>query len=97
MAWLSYAIGLVACLVLLPNPLRQFLSGGGGFSSAPPRVRRIPRPAVNESLLALDDWPANLTCPGDAYAAHLFSKEPLVVYIENFLSPTERAHLLDIR
>lgn len=96
MAWLSYAIGLLACLVFLPNPLSQLLRGGG-FSSAPPRMRRIPRPAVNESLLALDDWPGNLTCPGDAYAAHLFSKEPLVVYIENFLSPAERAHLLDIR
>lgn len=96
MAWLSLAIGLLACLIFLSNPLSQLLTG---LSPSPPQIRRIPRPAVNESLLALDDWPANLTCPGDArgYSAHLLSRTPLVVYIENFLAPAERAHLLEIR
>lgn len=102
MSWLSLAIGLLACLVFLSNPLSQLLTGLlSSFSSSPQQqMRRIPRPAVNESLLALDDWPANLTCPGDddrGYSAHLLSRAPLVVYIENFLAPAERAHLLEIR
>lgn len=103
MAWLSLAVGLLACFVFLSNPLSQLLAS---FSSSPPQIRRIPRPAVNESLLALDDWPGNLTCPGEGrddaahggyFSAHLLSRAPLVVYLENFLAPAERAHLLEIR
>lgn len=92
----SYLVGLLACLLFLYTPLSQLLLGSE--CSAPPRqIRRTPRPAVRSDLLAAEDWPGNLTCPGDAYSVHLFSKEPLVVYIENFLSAGERAHLLEIR
>lgn len=97
---ISYAVGLLACLLFLYTPLSQLLLGGGSDSSAPPpppQIHRTPRPAVKTDLLAAEDWPGNLTCPGDAYSVHLFSKEPLVVYLENFLSPGERAHLLEIR
>lgn len=102
MSWLSLAIGLLACLVLLPNPIGQLLSSVLSLSSTPPQIRRTPRPAINESLLALDDWPGNLTCGDDVdgvggYKAYVLSRAPLVVYIEGFLKPEERAHLLEIR
>lgn len=92
---ISYAVGLLACLFFLYNPLSQLLR----LDRAPPPIRRTQRPAVNESLLALDDWPGNLSCPADGgdYRVHLFSKEPLIVYVEGFLSAAERAHLLEIR
>lgn len=91
----SYAVGLLACLLVLYTPLSQLIFGRP--PSAAPSIRRTPRPAVNESLLALDDWPGNLTCGEDRYSVHLFSKEPLIIYIQGFLSLEERAHLLDIR
>ncbi|KAF3770046.1 hypothetical protein M406DRAFT_284568 [Cryphonectria parasitica EP155] len=92
---LSYIVGLLACLLVFYNPLSQLLNLS---PSAPPQIRRTPRPRVDESLLALDDWRGNLSCPDDAdsYRVHVFSKAPLVIYIESFLSRAERAHLLEI-
>lgn len=90
---LVYAVGLLAVLLVLYN--NGTLAPA---ASRAPQMRRTPRPLVQEHLLALDDWPANLTCSEDhGYAVHLFSKEPLVVYVEGFLDAAERAHLLEIR
>ncbi|OIW33815.1 2OG-Fe(II) oxygenase family oxidoreductase [Coniochaeta ligniaria NRRL 30616] len=93
----SYVVGLVAVLVLFHDPISQLLSSSPG---AVPQLQRTPRPRLNTELLALeDDGTANetgITCPPDAYSVHIFSREPLVLYIEGFLSPEERAHLLDI-
>ncbi|KAK2604484.1 hypothetical protein N8I77_007411 [Diaporthe amygdali] len=87
---LSYVVAVLA-FVLLYNPITELLS------SAPPQIRRTPRPRVNETLLALEDSTnQTLQCPGDEYSVHIFSKEPLVIYIEKFLSAGERSHLLDI-
>jgi prolyl 4-hydroxylase len=91
----SYAIGLLACTLVLYSPLSQLLYSP--YAAVAPQMRRAPRPAINESLLALDDWSGNLSCERHGYAVHLFSKAPLVFYIEDFLSPSERAHLLEIR
>lgn len=92
----SYIVGLVACVVLFYNPISQLLS-----PEAVPQIRRMPRPQLNTELLALEDEGiANATiagCPADAYSVHIYSREPLVLYIEGFLSAEERAHLLDIR
>ena len=87
----SYVIGLCAVL-LLYNPLVQYLS------PQPARIPRTPRPAINESLLAIDS-PGDTVpvCDADAYAVHILSKAPLVVYIENFVSADERRHLLELR
>lgn len=92
---LSYGVGLLACALVLYTPLSQLLLSP--HAAVAPQMRRAPRPAINESLLALDDWPGNLSCEDAGYAVHLFSKAPLVVYIEDFLSASERAHLLEIR
>lgn len=48
-----------------------------------------------------DDRPLN--CPGgpgvdgSAYQTHILSHDPLVIYIENFLSDSEADHLVDVR
>lgn len=86
----TYLLALVPFLLLFSNPIVQF------FSPSPPRIRRLPRPQLNEDLLALEST-SNYTCPPNTYAVHVFSRAPLVVYIENFLSPDERTHLLEIR
>lgn len=87
----SYVIGLFAIL-LLYNPLVQYLS------PQPAKIPRTPRPAINESLLAIDSSGDTVpVCKLDAYAVHILSKAPLVVYIENFVSADERRHLLELR
>lgn len=89
----AYVVAFLAFLVLY-NPIVQMLS-----PEQVPRIHRTPLPRVNESLLALEDDADGtaLQCPEDSYSVHIVSKEPLVVYIENFLSVDERSHLLEIR
>lgn len=90
----SYVVGLVAIIVVLYNPLIQLLSPGT------PRIQRTPRPQINTDLLALEQITGNETgvqCPQDSYSVHVLSRAPLVLYIEGFLHPEERAHLLEIR
>ncbi len=38
-----------------------------------------------------------LSCPSHSYNTYILSHEPLIIYIENFLSASEATHLLDIR
>ncbi len=92
-AMFSYILGGLAILVLFFDPISQLLSPGA------PRIVRTPLPReLNEDLLALESaHHNNSACPPDAYSVRIFSKAPLVIYIENFLSPEERAHLLEIR
>ncbi|KAI1777829.1 hypothetical protein F4818DRAFT_326844 [Hypoxylon cercidicola] len=87
----SYVVGGIAIFLFAYNPVLQYLSPG------PSRLPRTPRPRINESLLAIDGPNSTaLDCPPDSYSVHIFSKAPLVIYIENFLSQDERAHLLEI-
>lgn len=89
---ISYIVALVAFVVFFSDPIARLFSPGGS------RITRMPRPQMNESLLAIEYPNATaLSCPPDAYSVRVFSKEPLVLYIEGFLSSEERAHLLDIR
>lgn len=89
----SYIVGLLAIL-LLYDPLTRYLTAG----QEPRPLPRTPRPRINESLLALETSDETaLKCAPDAYSVHILSKAPLVVYIENFLAPDEREHLLEIR
>ena len=91
----SYIVGLVACLIIFANPITDLLYGKP--SGRPASSKLSPRPELNESLLAIDgpDAPA-LQCPQDTYKARVLRREPLVVYLEDFLSEEERNHLLTI-
>ena len=86
---LSYILAAVVAFIGINAVLR---------SGSPSQQTRAPRPHLNESLLAIDH--ANATapeCPPDAYVARVLSREPLVLYLENFLSESERQQLLEIR
>jgi prolyl 4-hydroxylase len=39
----------------------------------------------------------NLTCPHHKYVINIFSNQPLIVYIQSFLSEEEADHLVRIR
>ncbi|KAI0480384.1 hypothetical protein GGR56DRAFT_269679 [Xylariaceae sp. FL0804] len=97
----SYIVAGLACLLfLLYDPIAQcFSSSSAAPGEQPARLPRTPRPRINESLLALDnddDVAAPPDCAPDAYVAHILSRAPLVLYVENFVSADERAHLLEI-
>lgn len=94
---LSYIIGILAIGLFLANPISQFFfPQQDGASTGEHGL--APRPRLNESLLALvGPNDTALECPSDTYGARILRKEPLVVYLEGFLSEHERRHLLEIR
>lgn len=100
---LSYIVGILVAAIFLVNPISQMLFGGQRQSQQNLHHRRpsaslSPRPQLNESMLALDGpHDAGPQCPPAAYVARILRREPLVVYLEGFLSDEERKHLLDIR
>jgi prolyl 4-hydroxylase len=89
---ISKLLAFVAFLILFYNPIYELLTPSA------PKIRRTARPQINEDLLALESPRANQTqCAPNSYSVHVFSREPLVLYIENFLTLAEREHLLEIR
>ena len=90
----SYVVAILAALVFLSNPIANY------FYPETALVRRnfSPPPKLNESLLAINKPnDTNPQCPPDTYVAHVLKSQPLVIYLENFLSVNDRKHLLDIR
>ncbi|KAF7588169.1 hypothetical protein BBP40_006106 [Aspergillus hancockii] len=49
-------------------------------------------PLLNGSILSLDDG-VEVSCPPDTYRVHILRHDPLVIYIEDFLSSEEADHL----
>ncbi|KAI1879388.1 hypothetical protein JX265_002342 [Neoarthrinium moseri] len=88
-----YIVGGFAILLFFYQPVVQFFSPDSGRV-----IPHTPRPAINESLLAIDaaNETAPLNCPEDAYSVHILSKAPLVIYVENFISKAERDNLLEL-
>jgi len=91
----SYVVALIPFFLILYNPIVQLLA-----PRAAPAIRRTPRPQLNEDLLALETPAQQLNasqCPPDSFSVHIFAREPLVLYIEDFLSLDERRNLLALR
>lgn len=101
---LSYAVALIGILIVFNSPLNNLLfSNNVNPNQCPgqiPQLHRIPLSKLNlkEDLIALEGN-SSLQCMPHTPApvVHVYSREPLVLYIENFLSLDEREHLLGIR
>ena len=100
---LSYAVALIGILIVFNSPINDLLFSGGNQQQCPgqiPQLRRIPLPklSLKKDLIALEGN-SSLQCVPytPAPVVHVYSREPLVLYIENFLSLDDRNHLLDIR
>lgn len=74
--------------ILAGAPLSRSLFGAR--KQDPPEEISFERSA---SLVISED---NLTCPHHAYNVHIFSRDPLVIYIQSFLSNEEAEHLVRI-
>lgn len=96
-----FVIAVLPLFFVFSSEIFTFLSGAlcpsCNCESAKP-LHRIPRPQLRPEFLALENGTdARLGCEDVGYKMHVFSREPLVVYFENFVSAREREHLLDIR
>lgn len=89
---ISYIFALLPLYILLYLPLSNLL---------------FPRPilttstfTLNTTFIATEDTdvfnPA-ASCPPHSYELHILSQEPLMIYIENFLSKEEQEHLVKVR
>jgi hypothetical protein len=85
---LGYALALIPFYLFVYVPVSQMLYGP---SQKPPSTSVA---NSNASSIASDE---PLSCPRHSYTTHILSQEPLIIYIENFLSTDESAHLLKIR
>ncbi|ODA78233.1 hypothetical protein RJ55_05614 [Drechmeria coniospora] len=48
---------------------------------------------ASEPAAPISIIPDDYTCVHPPYRAHIFSQSPLIVYLENFITPDERVHL----
>ncbi|KAI1266350.1 2OG-Fe(II) oxygenase family oxidoreductase [Xylariaceae sp. FL1019] len=91
----TYVVALCAVVLVFNSSVLQNFNI---FSSEPRRLPRTPRPPINESLLAIDAIGAeDPQCPDHRFdGVHVFSRAPLVIYVEGFLSLGEREELLSL-
>lgn len=87
----AYFIGAISLFILFWNPISQTFFDGSSLPNVFPN-RTID---FDESFAALDG-PASL-CPQHTFPAHVLSREPLIIYLPNFLSDAESTHIIDIR
>lgn len=64
------------------------------LNGSPQRSSKQQVITFNESFIATDE---PLSCPSHSYNTYILAHEPLIIYIENFLSESESKHLLEIR
>lgn len=91
----SYVIPALALLLVFFNPIYRLLSPSSSQDAR--AALRNERPALNESLLAIPGPGDGVGCREGGFAVHVWSAEPLVIYIEGFLDEGERGELLDMR
>lgn len=76
--------------------LRQLYPSGTTDSISDPAEPKTDH-LSDDNFVSVDDG-VPLDCPGeDDYQIHILSREPLVMYIEGFLSGWEADHLVDMR
>ena len=86
---IGYIFALLPLYMLVYVPVSQMLWGPSNKHSSSQQIVEF-----NSSIIA-DDQP--LSCPLHNYNTFILSHEPLIIYIEDFLSPSESTHLLEIR
>lgn len=94
----QYAVFAVVVYVLAGAPLTNMLGGGGAASYSTTRRTssgQSGQSASHEKLESLVIPEDDLVCADHAYrGVHILSREPLVVYIEGFVSDEESDHVV---
>jgi prolyl 4-hydroxylase len=87
---IGYFFAIIPLYVLVYVPLSQIIFGSG----VKRQLEEESPLELNSSFIATDD---PLFCPSHSYNTYILSHEPLMVYIEGFLSPNESEHLVRVR
>jgi prolyl 4-hydroxylase len=90
---IQYAFMAAVVFVLAGAPLSSLISelysGGASEVESPAHFRKLDNLAIPE---------ANLSCSQHAFkGVYVLNREPLVVYIEGFLSDKEAKHVIGVR
>ena len=88
---IGYIFALLPLYVLVYLPISQMISG----PRQNPSSFNFTAATLNSSFIATDDEP--VSCAPHNFNSYILSQEPLIIYIEGFLSPEESAHLVKIR
>jgi prolyl 4-hydroxylase len=92
---IGYIFALLPFYIFIYLPLSQLLFPSSSSSPSRPSSPSDHEHTFNASFVALED--PDLVCPDHTYSTHILSREPLVLYLENWLSNDEITHLLEIR
>lgn len=86
---LQYIIAAGIGYVLVGSPVLRSLTG---------EEAEEPLPEISaEKIDSLVIPDPDLQCPEHKYTTHIFSRDPLVLYIPDFLSDEEIDHIVEIR
>ncbi|OCK83903.1 hypothetical protein K432DRAFT_321289 [Lepidopterella palustris CBS 459.81] len=91
---IQYAFLFIAAYILAGAPLSKILLGNSHNNHAEGDMAAEQISWEKSEALVIPG--KNLNCPRHEYIVHIFSREPLVVYIEGFLSDGEAEHLVEI-
>jgi hypothetical protein len=87
---IGYFFAIIPLYVLVYVPLSNIIFGSG----VKRQLEEESSLELNSSFIASDD---PLFCPKHSYNTYILSHEPLMVYIEGFLSRNESEHLVKVR
>lgn len=87
---IGYFFAIIPLYVLVYVPLTNILFGGG----IKRQLEEASSLQLNSSFIATND---PISCPKHSYNTYILSHEPLMVYIEGFLSLNESKHLVRVR
>ncbi|KAL1965392.1 hypothetical protein VTN77DRAFT_5829 [Rasamsonia byssochlamydoides] len=98
LSWIFYLVPLYifvivpALRMLFPSKQADGLLGDGDYDNG----QVLPALNISDDRFISPEGDAPLNCPADDYRVHIFSRTPLVIYIENFLSEKEADHLVAV-
>jgi prolyl 4-hydroxylase len=95
---IGYLLALLPLYIFVYLPVSQLLGfpPSSSWSSSPSSPGGHDHEySFNESFVAFEE--PGLVCPEHTYATHILSREPLVLYLEGWLSEGEIQHLLETR
>lgn len=87
----GYLFALIPAYIFVLSPISRLLFGTNLHDS---ENGVLDTSKLDPNLLSLVDPDEVLNCSSHPYNVHIFSRAPLVIYIESFLSNDEASHMV---
>lgn len=87
----GYLLALIPAYILVLAPLSRLIFGPNPEDS---ENDVLDTSKIDPNLLSLISPDEVLNCSSHSYNVHIFSRAPLVIYIESFLSDDEASHMV---